>query len=377
MLRILHTADWQLGLRPRQAGAVADDLAQLRFRSAERVVALARERKVDAVVLAGDTFDHPDVDESILVRAIDLLESLAPIPVLVLPGNHDPLLPGGLWYRSAWKRVADQVRILDRQEEIELEGDLAIYACPLTERRSRRDPTAWLPPRAAGDTRARVAIAHGALSTLQVRSQFPIDLERLLAGGFDWVALGDWHGLTLLDRVGYPGTIEPTGFGEQNPGHVLVVDIEPGSATAPRVDAIDVASTAWHAFDSRIDDPTDLAPLHALVRRFSSVGGPDDERAGSARATAGHRLVLRVSGSLGQDREVQAEAEQTRLRLEAVALYLDWRLREPLPETPLPAGLLDDVDRELASLLEGDEEGDRATVEEARRLLRRLAEAPA
>ena len=54
-------------------------------------------------MLCGDTFDSPDLDERQLRAGIEILEELAPIPVLILPGNHDPWQPGGIWQRRAWR----------------------------------------------------------------------------------------------------------------------------------------------------------------------------------------------------------------------------------------------------------------------------------
>ena len=60
-MRLLHSADWQLGLKAGQVGDLASAVREQRFETAERVVQLARDREVDLVLLAGDTFDGLDV----------------------------------------------------------------------------------------------------------------------------------------------------------------------------------------------------------------------------------------------------------------------------------------------------------------------------
>jgi len=57
------------------------------------------------VLLAGDMFEHHDVDEPVVRKTDAVLDSFAPIPVFVLPGNHDPLIAGGVWDRQSWRRV--------------------------------------------------------------------------------------------------------------------------------------------------------------------------------------------------------------------------------------------------------------------------------
>ena len=64
MTHFLHTADWQIG---RQYGQFETDdaalLAEARFDVVARIAALAAERQVDAVLVAGDVFDTQGVSD--------------------------------------------------------------------------------------------------------------------------------------------------------------------------------------------------------------------------------------------------------------------------------------------------------------------------
>jgi 3',5'-cyclic AMP phosphodiesterase CpdA len=86
---ILHASDLQTG-KP------------LRPRAAEDLVALAHALKPDLVVIAGDLTQRAKVREYRAVRS--LLDRLAPLPVVVTPGNHDVPL-----YR-VWERVLTPYR---------------------------------------------------------------------------------------------------------------------------------------------------------------------------------------------------------------------------------------------------------------------------
>jgi exonuclease SbcD len=88
-MRLLHTADWHVGRTVRgrsRAAEFAEVLAE--------VVGIAREESVDAVLVAGDLYDHrappPEADELIFDTLIHLYE--ARIPVVAIPGNHDSAL---------------------------------------------------------------------------------------------------------------------------------------------------------------------------------------------------------------------------------------------------------------------------------------------
>jgi len=193
MTRFLHTADWQLGLGLRFVpGDRGAKVRNERFEAVRRLAALAHEHEVDAVVVAGDVFDDNGVGPHTLQAARDALALFAPIPVLLLPGNHDAATPGCALSRL---QGGDHVRVLlDRRAEVV--GDAAFFACPLLHRHERDDPTAWLPAREAGDAAVRVAVAHGAVLDFSETTESPnrIDAASVLARGFDYLALGDWHG---------------------------------------------------------------------------------------------------------------------------------------------------------------------------------------
>ena len=63
-LKILHTADWHLGLRfPSVTPEQEKRLTRARLEVVGRILDLAESRGVDAVLCAGDLFDEPRPDE--------------------------------------------------------------------------------------------------------------------------------------------------------------------------------------------------------------------------------------------------------------------------------------------------------------------------
>ena len=75
---VLHTSDCHLGTSARREEEAAF----------ERAIALARDERVDAVLVAGDLFDHIRVSEETLRWTAEQLDTLA-CPVVVIRGNHD------------------------------------------------------------------------------------------------------------------------------------------------------------------------------------------------------------------------------------------------------------------------------------------------
>jgi hypothetical protein len=63
------------------------------------VLRAAETARADVLLLAGDTFDNGRVSEPVARRAGALLAE-APMPVVLLPGNHDPAIEEGVFHRT-------------------------------------------------------------------------------------------------------------------------------------------------------------------------------------------------------------------------------------------------------------------------------------
>jgi DNA repair exonuclease SbcCD nuclease subunit len=275
MTRFLHTADWQLGLKLRFLdGDRGAKLRLERFEVVRRLAAAAHEHAVDAVLVAGDVFDDNAVGAATLQAARDALAAFAPIPVLLLPGNHDAATP-----ESALRRLAPAEHGLDHvlpllETEPLTVADTVYYPCPLLRRHTRDDPTRWLPPREAEEG-VRVAIAHGGVLDFGESTESPnlIAAEEVLAKGFDYLALGDWHGLLRFGsagwgpRVWYPGTPEPTRFEEKQPGRALVVEIG-GAGKEPTVEVLEVARSRWLTESRTLDGAAAVDELERWVKEL-------------------------------------------------------------------------------------------------------------
>ena len=158
------------------------------------VLATARALDADVVLLAGDTFDNHRVSTPVLRQAADLLAA-AQLPVILLPGNHDPALPDCLFRRAGLIGVSN-VHVLGithpgtivfREHDLEIHGRA---------HRSFDDMPPFGPPRPRA-TRWQVVMAHGhyvaphewhahAHRAWRISDQ---DLAQTMA---DYVALGHW-----------------------------------------------------------------------------------------------------------------------------------------------------------------------------------------
>jgi DNA repair exonuclease SbcCD nuclease subunit len=147
------------------------------------------------VLLAGDTFESHRLPQHVLDRTASLITA-AGLPVVLLPGNHDPAIPEAVFRRGTLAAV-DNLMVLGvtHAEAVDLPHlDLEIWG------RAHLDygdmvPLEIVRPRR---TRWQIAAAHGHYDPAVDRSVVPrpswlINDEEITATGADYVALGHWN----------------------------------------------------------------------------------------------------------------------------------------------------------------------------------------
>lgn len=360
-----------MGMKALQAGEKAKELRSRRYDSAAQVAALAKRESVDFVIISGDLFEHHDVDEAVVRKTVAALDSFAPITVFILPGNHDPLIAGGVWDRQSWQRVGKHVVLLRERAEVPLDNNVVLYPSPLSQKKSNLDPTAWMPPRKPDDDRIRIGVAHGALDVFPEQVNFPIAGKRASEAGLDYLALGDWHGHVEKGNTVYPGTMEQTSFDEADPGNVVIVEIS-GAGSKPVVTKKRVGLLKWSEHRPEIRDETDVEKL----RQTLISSGPLDKQ------------LVRVSPGIHPDVSEDAMLRLAELRGELLdeTFYLDWDEETIVPpmnvRASIPEGMLARIDSDLDAIIQQKiPEGpcrvaasyDPEVVREAKSLLRKLS----
>lgn len=271
VVRFLHMADMQLGMRAQDATKVGERLRDARFKTLNACVELAQTEEVDFVIVAGDLFESNQVSAYTVSRAIQILQQAGRMPVYILPGNHDWLDAGSVYERPEF--VGDAARnivVLRERQTVEAGEGCVLYPCPVTRRWDLADPTDWIPGR-EDDELIRIGIAHGSLPTPDREREFPIEADTPQKKGLDYLALGDWHSLRTYEsgQLSYPGTPEQTSFSETDAGHVLLVAIgRPGSA--PQLTPHKVGSLVWEQWEEELGEPVHET-LQALQERIERL----------------------------------------------------------------------------------------------------------
>ena len=365
-ITFLHSADWQIGRLfggfPEARAAV---LRQARLDCIDRLADAARAANAAHVLVAGDVIDSETAPDTVLLELLAKLASQRPLIWHLLPGNHDPARPGGIW--AAVRRLAPAANIRLHLEPVasEIAPGVVLLPAPLGQKSSALDPTGWMDQAATAEGAIRIGLAHGSVQGSfggEGDANTPIDAGRPARAGLAYLALGDWHGqVRVSERCWYAGTPEPDRFKDNDAGRALVVRID-GATAVPRVTAVETGRFAWS--QRRLT----LAAAGGLDGLMQEI-----ERAGPR---AGQWLLdLKLDGRVGLADEAEIGRRIARLAASVFHLQTD-RDRLTLKTggddlAVLGAGALRDVATRLAAR---DDGSDAPAARSARLALRRLAE---
>lgn len=274
MVKFLHTADWHLGIKYKQLGDKAPEARDIRLKTVKKLLETGHEHNVDFILIAGDLFDSNQVDRSLVGLVSQMIAEISPTPVYILPGNHDPLTMDSLYHDSVWKSL-NNLTIFAEAEPV-THANCTLYPCPVSQKQSQNDPTAWIDIESGNDNDNDISIgvAHGNLQVGFIEdANFPIDPERSTLSGLDYLALGEWHSLfehqdsTGTTRTIYPGTPETTKYGEDKSGKAVLVEINSPHDT-PQITPLDVGTLSWRKLSREINTQNDAQYLESELKNI-------------------------------------------------------------------------------------------------------------
>lgn len=297
-MRFLHTADWQLGMTRHYLNGDAQPRYSAARRSAVSVIgSVAAEVGAEFVVVAGDVFEHNQLAPREVSMSLEAMRTI-PVPVYLLPGNHDPLDASSVYTSALFtSEKPDNVIVLDRPGVHEVRPGLELVAVPWYSKAPTTDLVGDVldgldasPPSdgiagPAGDGVTRIVVGHGAVDILVPDKERPsliglAALEAAIArGAVHYVALGDKHSRFAVGstgRIWYSGSPEVTNYDdiEPEPGLVLAVEIDESDPVKQvRVDPHRVGAWRFMSLRHSVDNSRDIADLDINLDQM-----PDKER---------------------------------------------------------------------------------------------------
>lgn len=196
-VKVLHTADFHLGspfetLAPDKAS----ERTEGQYALLEKIISLAEQYAVEAILIGGDLFDRPTVSPDIATR-VSKIFSETDIPIFIAPGNHDYFHTRSPYNLISWP---GNVHIFKSHaiERVELDN-LVVYGAGFT------GPCVFDPLLGGFSTmssmtggldhKPSVMVLHGELNPPEPRYN-PVYASDIAASGLDYLALGHIHART-------------------------------------------------------------------------------------------------------------------------------------------------------------------------------------
>ncbi len=238
-IKILHTADYHIGMTFDGYGNRAEELAQARVDVLDRLVEAGNHAGCDLLVISGDMFDRVSVAQSRVQEAVEKLKDFSGKAVLILPGNHDYLNErSGLW-DAVESALPDHGIILKETAPLSLAPfglpEVVVYPGPCPERTSGENAISWICDQQMQDEKVSLGVAHGSLEGVSPDFEgryYPMNRSQLAESGIDLWLLGHTHipypdpEEGILGNIFYAGTPEPDGMDCHHLGSCWIIDVD-------------------------------------------------------------------------------------------------------------------------------------------------------
>jgi DNA repair exonuclease SbcCD nuclease subunit len=223
-LVFLQLADLHLGARlVNLPGEIAEHLRNATREIVVEAFASARQQSADLVLMPGDLFEQNGIDASGQLHFIyELAASIAPVPVVIAPGNHDPYSS-----ESPYASIGKPSNVvLFTSSEFQL---MDTPVCPIAGRAFRSGEFGsmldWscLPPAPSGIS---ILMMHASVMNAGDGRQrdsaiLPVTTSALEQSGYTYCALGHYHTFQQFSRqkdgpayAGYSGCPQGMGWDE-------------------------------------------------------------------------------------------------------------------------------------------------------------------
>lgn len=265
-----------------------------------RLIDLAISEKADLVLVCGDLYEHGYTGKSSIHYICSQFARLGDTPVLIVPGNHDPKLPGSYYEEHQWP---SNVHILGNGDVFEHAGTgTLVHGGP------DGGPV--------DSSRINILMHHGTLDMPFDPDAFqPISGADTAEKGFDYCALGHFHSrITAGGARGIfynAGSPEPLGFDEPGDHGAFITEIVKGPGGKGSVRAEFVSVCARRYIELSVDVSGCLSSEQAADIVAAEIG-----RAG--RTSDLYRVTLTGRMPPG----VRTDTDEIYERLKNAAFYL-------------------------------------------------------
>jgi len=294
MMKFLHLSDIHINAPfASRDEKIRNNLKNSLWESFERAINFALSEQLEAVIFAGDFFDHHRIsflEENQVAQNFNQLLN-AGIKIIVVSGNHDPM---------------DTIKLINRFKKhpnfILFEGDeigirklksrngenYTVVGVGHKSKNEQRNLISEFPLKS--DDQIWIGVAHASVptasSTPEKGHYMATPLRVIEQLNYDYFALGHIHiRQKLTNRIAYSGNIQGLSIKETDARGGFIVDIFEGHT---QLTPINFSGIDFHVITVNIDETVDQLPLfQELLRDEVSEGiGKNDKPA--------NRLIYRI-----------------------------------------------------------------------------------
>lgn len=271
-----------------------------------RILELASAERVDAVLSAGDLFEHDRVSPD-TVEFLRTSFERAEVPIYLAPGNHDWLSARSPYALTDW---SSNVHVFTeaRLTPVSLADGLTLWGAAHRAPANTDGFFAGFRPDRGGQ---HLALAHASERSLLgwqeegKQPHAPFEAREIAEAGIAHAFLGHYHLPRDADRHTYPGNPDPLEFGEEGERGAVLVTVDGDGRV------------------SRERRSVAVSRVHDVTVTLDGAGHEDDVRAAVAAAVEGLDGWVRVTleGELGPSAAVSfRELERGWERLDALVV---------------------------------------------------------
>ncbi|MGH2455367.1 MAG: metallophosphoesterase family protein [Candidatus Limnocylindria bacterium] len=243
-----------------------------------RILALADEEQVDAVLCAGDLFEHERVSPDTM-EFLRTSFARTSRPVYLAPGNHDWLSSRSPYALVEWPANV-HLFTEPRLTPVELAPGLTLWGAA---HRAPANTDGFFAGFQVDRDGVHLALAHASERSLLAwqesgkQPHAPFDAAEIAQAGIAHAFLGHYHRPRDAERHTYPGNPDPLEFGEEGERGAVLVTVAPDGAVTR--DRRSVAVSAVHDVTVTLDGVAHADDLRA------SLTGAIADLAGCVRVT--------------------------------------------------------------------------------------------
>lgn len=358
-MKVLAFSDLHLDAPFAQGGPELASLRRADLRhTLQRIVGLADELRVDALMCAGDVYEHERFTPGTVKLLERVFEEIAHIPVLISPGNHDWYGSSSIYATASW---SPNVHVFDSPALSPWDGldGVRVWGFAHLKQSGTGNPLDGFS--ADGDA-MHIGLLHGsemsrwswaAIEDPRKQHHAPFLADQIAPAGLSHCVVGHYHKKVEGDRHTYAGAPAALSFGEPGNGGALEIIFD-GVAGPPKREWHRVSKLEVHA-DLELDvsgcgDIGEIeTKLHELISplmgiaRITLVGDLEpsvDLDIGLLQQQMGPLRYLNIRADLRSGYDLDAIAEEPTVRGEFVrAVQADEELDDDERRRVLVTGL--------------------------------------